>query len=126
MCPLATTQRSAELWLQRYFEVNGDALPHKDLVLVIANLSKEVYGRYKKDKMQNRLKVVAESKFNELWRILYPKHKKRPHCDIAGSCDTCFHIDRLRRQEHDRATELMLHEAHFLHRGGMFMVERGE
>ena len=105
MCPLAAAQRSAELWLSLYFEVNGDALPHKDETLVIVNLNKEVYERYRKDKTACNLKVVSESKFNEIWRVLYPKHRKRPHCDIAGSCDTCFHIHRMRRQAHDRTTE---------------------
>ena len=126
LTPLAATQHSCVVWLGEYFETMGDSLPDQDRVDVVAALNRDMYVRYCNDRKASNLNFVSESKFNELWRVLFPKHVKRPHTDIAGSCDTCYQIDRLRQLCTTSYERKMLHHAHFIHRGGMFMPERKE
>ena len=123
--PLAETQRVAVWWLSRYFELYGDDSPNSDQVLIQVLLKKSVYDLYVKGmQMQGNRPVVELNRFYKIWTVLFPKHRKRPYCDIPGKCDTCYRIDRLRRQENDTHTARMLKDAHLMHRGGMFMLER--
>jgi hypothetical protein len=43
---------------------------------------------------------------------------------FLGKCDTCFAIDDMRRTCQDETTLCKLRDAHHLHRGGLFMLER--
>ena len=53
--------------------------------------------------------VVNESKFIELWNVLFP---------------TC--IDRMLRSSEEKIMTEKLKEAHDLHRGGMFILEKNK
>ena len=123
LTPMAETQRVCVRWLLRYFELFGD---DKDEVMIQVMLKKQVHEHYQKHMMSQSRAYVGLERFYDIWNVLYPKHRLRPYCDIPGSCDTCYEIDRLRRQEKDTHTAQMLKDAHLMHRGGMFMLERGE
>lgn len=127
--PLSSTQRVAVQWLKDYFEVHGDNSPDSDETFIPVMLKQSVYELYVRQMQSSSTdtsvrKVVCASRFSEIWNVLFPKHKRRTYCDIPGKCDICYEIDRLRRQEHDNHTAQMLKEAHLLHRGGMFHLER--
>jgi hypothetical protein len=125
LTPLPDVQHYCVIWLSQYFERFGDSLPDADIVHVSVNAETEVYVRYKKEREAVHQPFVNESAFFKLWRTLFPKHRRRPHCDIPGSCDTCYYISELRQGTHSKEVEQRLHDAHFLHRAGMFMNERG-
>ena len=99
---------------------------NKDEVMIQVMLKKQVHEHYQKHMMSQSRAYVGLERFYDIWNVLYSKHRLRPYCDIPGSCDTCYEIDRLRRQEKDTHTAQMLKDAHLMHRGGMFMLERGE
>lgn len=124
LTPLSEPIRECVAWLQRYFEVHGDSLPDEIETAVQVMLKKELFESYCKE-MKGR-PVVDVSKFNETWRVLFPRVRKRPHCDIPGKCWLCSRIDRLRREENSEHTGMMLRDAHALHRGGLFHLEREE
>jgi hypothetical protein len=126
LTPLVDTQHSCVIWLSDYFERFGDSLPDDDIVNICVDTKKQVFERYVREKTKNKMPTVDISKFYNLWAVLFPKHRRRPHCDIPGSCDTCFQIEQLRQCSHDKQVEKALHDIHFLHRGGMFMPERTE
>jgi hypothetical protein len=89
-------------------------------------LKKQVYDQYQKHMAAQHREFVGLERFYEIWKVIYPKNRQRPYCDIPSSCDTCYEIDRLRRQENSTYTAQMLKNAHLMHRGRMFMLERGE
>ena len=121
--PMAETQRVCIRWLLRYFELYGDDSPNKDEVIIQVMLKKDVYELYRRHMTgQHREFVGLERFYYDIWNVIYPRHRKR----LPGSCDTCYEIDRLRRQENDNHTAQMLKDAHLMHRGGLFMLELGE
>jgi hypothetical protein len=127
--PLSATQRTAVQWLKDYFEVHSDNSPESDQSFIPVMLKNDVYQLYVRQMKSTSTnseerKWVSSSRFSEIWNVLFPKCKRRTYCDIPGKCDICYEIDRLRRQEHDNHTAQMLKEAHLLHRGGMFHLER--
>lgn len=126
LTPFAETQRVCIRWLLRYFELYGDDSPNKDEVMVQVMLKNQVHEHYKRQMVAQHREYVGLERFYELWNVIFPKHRQRPYCDIPGSCDTCYEIDRLRRQENTTHTAQMLKDAHVMHRGGMFMLERTE
>jgi hypothetical protein len=47
---------------------------------------------------------------------------------VLGKCDFCARLDKLRKkatEESDGMIQEYCHDAHALHRGGLFMLERG-
>lgn len=110
--------------MENYFEVQGDDAPDSEEVHIQLMNKCEMFDMYERD-MGGRPKV-GETRFGELWNVLFPKHRRRPYCDIPGKCFICGEIDKMRREEKDMHTLRMLKDAHLLHRGGMFMQERNE
>jgi hypothetical protein len=126
LSPLAESQRLCEEWLRVYFEVHGDSLPDELETSVQVMLKKDLYQTYEAKMKADARPVVDISKFCELWRVFFPRVRLRPHCDIPGKCWLCARIDKLRRDENDEHTARMLRDAHTLHRGGLFHLEREE
>jgi hypothetical protein len=108
-----------------YFDM-CDVSPNSDFVKVHALLKREIYNQYCQEQqaLDPDTSVVSESIFNQLWLVVYPYCVRRVHCNIPGKCEICGTIDKLRRSSNTRVTLLYLKKAHFLHRGGMFMMER--
>lgn len=75
---------------------------------------------------RNKKGIVSFSKFVNIWRSIFPTVACRPYVDIPGKCFTCYEIDRQRRSTSNSVVQKLLAEAHILHRGGMFMLERLE
>ena len=120
--PLAECQRIAVIWMKDFFNIQGDHSPDSNDIMLQIMLKSNAYDKYCESMTPRR--CVSESKFKELWNVLFPHVQMRPNCDIPGKCHICYEIDRQRRQEHDAHTSIMLQEAHLLHRGGMFHLER--
>jgi hypothetical protein len=121
-------QQLCSLWLENYFEKYGDSAPNRDEVHLLIMQRKDLYKRYVHELSSASLpqNTVSESRFLQLWDVLFPKCINRPWCDIPGKCDICYEIDRLRRTSEDSIVQKHLKDAHHLHRGGMFMLERNE
>jgi len=120
--PSAECQRIAVKWMKEFFNIQGDHSPDSNDIMLQIMLNSNAYDKYCEFMAPRR--CVSESKFKELWNVLFPHVQMRPSCDIPGKCNICYEIDRQRRQEHDAHTSIMLQEAHLLHRGGMFHLER--
>ena len=120
--PMADVQMEAVNWMRRFFEVQGDHCPDSGDIKLQVMLKSDVYKKYCNEMTGRR--VVVQSKFSELWNTLFPYVRRRTFCDIPGKCDICYEIDRQRRKEHDTHTAKMLQEAHLMHRGGMFHIQR--
>ena len=120
--PYGDVQRDAVEWLKNYFDVYGDDSPNSVDTLVQVMLKGDLYKHYVKD-MATR-PTVGEPRFGELWNVLFPYCQRRSYCDQPGKCAVCYEIDKQRRCTTDRHHAKMLKDAHLLHRGGMFMLER--
>jgi hypothetical protein len=120
--PYAATQRLAVEWLRNYFDVYGDDSPNSESILVQIMLKGDLYQHYLRD-MKGQ-PIVSEPRFGELWNVLFPYCQRRSYCDQPEKCNVCYEIDKQRRATTDRHHARMLKDAHLLHRGGMFMIER--
>jgi hypothetical protein len=128
LTPLAEVQNMAQVWLERYFATYGDFAPNRDEVRLLIMQKQDVYKKYVAEFEGALLKrdVVDIGTFNSLWATLFPKCVMRPWCSVPGKCFTCYEIDRLRRVEEDGHIQHKLRQAHAMHRGGLFMLERNE
>ena len=114
------------IWLERYFATYGDIAPNKDEIKLAICRKKEIFDVYVKDMETGRRSTVEQHTFYEIWNALFPRAVSRPWCDIPGKCNTCYEIDRMRRESTDPNVQERLKEAHLMHRGGLFMLERNE
>lgn len=122
--PLAEKQRQAVEWLKNYFDVYGDDSPNSEETLVQVMLKGDLYQHYLKDMVAAGREVVCQTRFGELWNVLFPFCQRRSYCDQPGKCSVCYEVDKQRRSTTDRHHAQMLKDVHLLHRGGMFMQER--
>ena len=68
---------------------------------------------------------VTYKRFVDMWNCIFVKTGLRSWVNIPGKCHTCLAIDKLRRSE--QSTNMVKEackQAHQLHRGGLFMLER--
>jgi hypothetical protein len=120
------THQYCVIWLEEYFKIYGDFSPNKDEVKLAVSRKKEIYDNYVSCKRQLDQSVVDAQKFYKIWNALFPRCVSRPWCDIPGKCNTCYEIDRMRREATQPEIQRSLRDAHLLHRGGLFMLERQE
>jgi hypothetical protein len=114
------------IWLENFFEIAGDVAPNKDEVMLAIGSKKEVYDKFEREFLGCNKVALKYETFIEIWNAIYPFYVKRPWCSIPGKCETCFDCDKGRREASSDIENKMWSEAHLLHRGGMFMVERSE
>jgi hypothetical protein len=128
LAPFADNQQFAIVWLENYFQKYADSAPNKDEIHLLIMQKKDLYERYRAEYLAcNRSEeLVSYPRFIELWNVIFPKAVTRPWCSIPGKCNVCGEIDRLRRVSQDNYVQQCLRDAHHLHRGGMFMLERQE
>ena len=128
LCPLADNQQLAIIWLEEYFLKYGDSAPNRDETHLLIMHKSDIYKRYVHELETSfpPRKFVSYSRFIALWNVLFPKYINRPWCDIPGKCDICYEIDKQRRTIEESIVQEKLKEAHHLHRGGLFMLERIE
>jgi hypothetical protein len=126
MTPLAPVQSDCVLWLDNYFKTFGDHQPNSNCSLIATSQRLDVYKSYKSEMEGSspHRDVVDYSKFSSLWHSLYPHCILRRKCNILGKCDTCAWIDSLRKGSAEQAVHSLCSEAHALHRGGLFQLER--
>jgi hypothetical protein len=114
------------IWLHNYFIGFGDVAPNKDEVMLAINSKAESYEAYKKEFKVTDQTVLDYTTFIDIWNGLFPNYIQRPWVSIPGKCDTCYIIDKMRKEAESSIVVKLLNEAHLLHRGGMFMLERHE
>ena len=130
--PLAERQHLCMLWLENHFDKYGDKSPNKDETHLLAMTKEEVYKKYQLEssKINEHCDMggpVQYDTFTKIWAVVFPHCFSRPWCNIPGKCDSCYEIDRKRREPNLSAKEeKYLKIAHSLHRGGLFMPERNE
>lgn len=127
--PASDVQLFCVIWLQQYFYVYGDDAPNSNEVHLAIQHKKDVYNDYKKEFEVHCCPprpIVSYKKFVELWNGIYPEVVARPYADVCGKCKICYEIQRIRSSGAERAVQLKAKEAHLLHRGGLFMLERYE
>lgn len=112
-------------WMLQYFDTYGDQQPNGDLTKLSINTKREIYQEYCADlKLMDPEAVLSETQFSTYWRAMFPSVRIRSWVNIPGKCSTCMEIDKLRKQPCDKVTGKALKQAHLLHRGGLFMLER--
>lgn len=129
LAPKQDSQHHCVLWLEQYFDVYGDKMPNKDETRLALMEVKDLYEQYKADfasHTNSTITAVSYEVFCSIWSVIFPDCAMRSYTDIPGKCETCFRIDELRRKSSDETVQKKLSEAHHLHRGGMFMLERRE
>lgn len=126
LTPTALSQEHLVIWFQRYFEKFGDKAPNRKETDLIIMAKKNIYQQYSKETIGLGEKPVSESTFLSVWNTVFPRCINRPWCDVPGKCDICGEIDRQRRECQEEAKLEQLKQAHHIHRGGMFMLERLE
>ena len=120
------SQQHCVIFLEKYFSLYGDAAPNQDEIKLAVTRKNEIYKAYVEDSKSLERACVDVPTFYKIWKALFPRCVSRPWCDIPGKCNTCYEIDRMRRESVNPAVQEKLQEAHALHRGGMFMLERNE
>lgn len=86
----------------------------------------EIWDLYVVEKKNQNANYLEYNDFLDLWNSLFPRVTCRDFKNIPGKCQICWEIDRKRRTNSDRLIQLRLKEAHCMHRGGFFMLERQE
>lgn len=124
MSPMANAQQNLIVWFERYFAKFGDKAPNRKETELQIMAKTNVYEQYCREMRSIKADVVSISVFDTIWITLFPRCVNRPWCDIPGKCETCYEIDRLRRVCKEDAALERLKQAHHLHRGGLFMLER--
>lgn len=113
-------------WLENYFELFGNHAPNEEEIKLLLLRKKDVYMEYVADSEANFREIVPESKFSVLWQRLFPNCNIKPWSSLIGKCDTCLEFDSLIRVAEDPSVIEKLRQAHHMHRGGLFMLERME
>lgn|GEM_PF-4395433 len=126
LTPLSAIQSACANWLKAYFYTHGDSKPDEEGICLSVGLKRDIYDKYVNEKQCVDKKYVSLQVFYSLWNVLFPRVKIRTYCDIPGHCDTCYNIDKGRRSSDDRTVHQKYKEAHILHRGGLFELERNE
>jgi hypothetical protein len=126
MVPSSTILRETALWLRDNFNLTADYKPNKSEGALLAIAKKSLYEKYVNEFKSLQKRTCSLPQFYGLWNGLFPEFVNRPWCDIPGKCDTCYEIDMLRRTESSPDVQEALSEAHYMHRGGLFMLERQE
>ena len=126
LTPLPERQSLCVAWLRRHFNTFGNMDPNGIEIKLQVMRAKEVYEQYVKEFKQfaSHAGVVDYSLFMKLWHTVFPHCRSRPWCCIPGKCDTCCFIDIAERDTEDTVTHEYLQQAHLLHRGGLFGLER--
>jgi hypothetical protein len=126
LIPLSNVQADCALWLKHYSKTYADHQPDSLCQLIAATHRISVYKTYKKecDNSTPPRESVQYSRFNALWHTILPFTLLRRQCGILGKCEICAEIDRLRKCHEDEVYHTLCKEAHTLHRGGLFFLER--
>jgi hypothetical protein len=125
ICPLNDASREAVIWMESFFDI-CDKDPTRELVHCNVSTKKEVWEMYLQDKQLSQSNYVSYMAFVDIWNGMFPYCICRSWVDIPGKCNICCEIDRQRRSCPDRLVQKRLKEAHHMHRGGLFMLEREE
>ena len=126
LMPMSSPTLDALLWMENFFKTYGDAIPNADEIRLPVMCKKDVFDKYAHEcsTVSPPLPAVDYSRFINLWNAQFPNCRRRPWCEIPGKCDTCYRIDKLRKTADDAIVLKKLQEAHLMHRGGMFMLQR--
>ena len=124
LCPMAQAQQICVAWLSDYFLAQGDNEPDSRETLIQVTKREELLIKYKTEMKRRQRQMVDDDTFFELWRCLFPHSKTRPYCDLPGNCTTCADIDNGKRHATTLYEGQRYKEAHFMHRAGLFMLER--
>jgi hypothetical protein len=124
LLPSSEVQVQCTLWLKNYFDIYGDKSPNSQLTLIISITKMEIYKEYVKEMEALPSKHCGYSDFVALWNSLYPYCKRRDLSGIIGKCMTCYLIDNKKRTVSEKTVQKYLTEAHLLHSGGLFKIER--
>ena len=124
LLPANDSDINLSLWLEDCFLSYGDSASNRNVSFVASTFKKDIWELYNKEMKRLQKKPVDESRFNEVWLACYPNFLVRPYANVVGKCDTCYKIDYQRRSATDKQTKEALRQAHLMHRGGMFMLER--
>lgn len=124
--PSSSVQQDVIAWIDNYSNRFGDFSPNSKVIFLAVTHKKQLYEDYRADMNNLHENFVNETIVLEIWRTSLPYVCLRPRCCVTGKCDTCYKIDTI-RQNHSRNTAMMqaAAQAHLLHRGGMFQLEKG-
>lgn len=126
LCPYSPAQQFCKLWLEDFFEAEADNDPASQQSLIQLMVKGDLYTKYKHEQTARRIPVVTSSRFMQLWRYLFPTYSTRTWCDKPGHCQTCWEIDSGRKHAQTRSELKRWKEVHYLHRTGLFGLEREE
>ncbi len=115
----------AIVWLEHYVDHFADISPNSEFKKVNVSFLKEVYEMYKSSEVVKKTgKSVSYKIFLDLWGVIFPYASKRPWCNIPGKCETCYQIDKARRNTTDAKIHVMLQELHTIHRGVIIYTKK--
>ena len=124
--PNSAAQFQATIWLNNYFNNYADHLPNEEKAYVGVYYKLDLYQKYSTEMGEIGIPILKSSLFYNLWRDLFPDALLRRKCNILGKCHLCSRIQSLRDKSRTRVMDEALRQAHLLHRGGLFMIEREE
>lgn len=124
--PNSNAQFHAVDWLKRYFETYADQVPNDDKCYVSLYYKVDLFHKYDDELAEISIPTVTEQQFYNLWKDLFPDSLLRRKCNVLGKCHLCSRIQALRHKSNNRTMDEALRQAHLLHRGGLFMLERDQ
>jgi len=126
MTPLSNIQQNVIVWIEDYGNSFGDFSPNSNDVALSASTKEEIYEDYKCSMSSFNEPYISLKVFLDLWNTLFPHYKLRKWCSIPHKCEICSDLDTIRRSSNIIAVREAAKQAHVLHRGGLFMLERQE
>ncbi len=134
LIPFSNSSQFAVEWLRQYFDTYGDHIPNSDEIRLSQVSKVDVYEDFLRDCKNygthdddpRPLPAVSYTTFVELWNCIFPHCVIRSFVDIPGKCFVCGEVERIRTCCESTAEAEAASKVHFMHRGGMFMLERAK
>jgi hypothetical protein len=120
----SSLRADAIIWLENYMRNFADHAPNSDMCHVSVPTKAVLWEEYSKHQSERGLKFVNKKRLLKIWRSVFPHCGVRKYVNVLGKCDTCYSIDAIRKTSTNPQVHRALQMCHFLHRAGLFMLER--
>jgi hypothetical protein len=120
----SSLRADAIIWLENYIQNFADHAPNSDMCHVSVPTRSALWEDYKQCQINKNLRYVNKKRLLQIWRSMFPYCDVRKFVNVPGKCDTCYEIDALRKSSNVPQVQRALTMCHFVHRAGLFMLER--
>lgn len=114
-------------WFKEFFEDCADCAPNRKQQQIELVEKREIWERYKFEIIDTFAQptFLDYNSWLNIWNTVFPNVRIRRYKQVTGKCWTCHWINEGREtNKNNRRVLRALKEAHQLHRGGLYGLER--